>query len=171
MYSNSNFEYFVNIELVSRYVNYILFVDQNIEIMNISPELLSWKPEYNVNLSFIDDQHKKFLDMLNRLKGTIKNKTFKEDSPEIFYSLVHYADDYLIKEEIYFKDLDYPKLDSHIKKHKEFFSRIIQFQKEITGEKEESYSELYEYLETWFNNHILKFDKEAVDFLKANGLK
>ena len=30
--------------------------------------------------------------------------------------------------------------------------------------------DLYNYLEYWFDEHILKYDKEAVEFLKKSGV-
>jgi len=47
---------------------------------------------------------------------------------------------------------------------------IIQFQKDVENNKDNLCLDIYKYLENWFDEHILKYDKEAVEFLKKNGI-
>jgi len=136
----------------------------------INPEPYQWKEEYNVDISIIDEQHKKFLEIINQLKTIINQDGCKDSVSDIFYQLAYLIDNYFIQEEIYFKDCQYPNFDKHKSDHNSFINRIIKFQKDVENNKPDLCLEIYHYLEEWFDDHILKFDKEAVAFLKENGV-
>ncbi len=136
----------------------------------VNPEPYQWKEEYTVDISVIDDQHKKFLDIINQLKIIINSNTCKEKVSDIFFQLAYLIDYYFIKEEIYFNDLKYPNFELHKAEHNKFINRIIQFQKDVENNKPDLCLEIYQFLEEWFDEHILKYDKEAVEYFKARGV-
>ena len=136
----------------------------------VNPEPYRWKEEYTVNIGIIDEQHKKFLEIINELKVIINENTCKNNVSDIFFQLAYLIDHYFIKEEIYFKDLKYPNFDLHKSEHNQFIERIIQFQKDVQNDKPNLCLEIYQYLENWFDEHILKYDKEAVEYLKSKGV-
>jgi len=136
----------------------------------VNPEPYKWKDEYTVNISIIDEQHKKFLEIINELKRIINENKCKEKVSDVFFQLAYLIDYYFIKEEIYFKDLEYPNIDQHKAEHKQFIDRTIQFQKDVENSKPNLCLEIYQYLENWFDEHILKYDKEAVEYLKSKGV-
>ena len=136
----------------------------------VNSEPYRWKEEYTVNIGIIDEQHKKFLEIINELKIIINENTCKKNVSGVFFQLAYLIDHYFIKEEIYFKDLKYPKFDQHKSEHNQFIERIIQFQKDVQNDKPNLCLEIYQYLESWFDEHILKYDKEAVDYLKSKGV-
>ncbi|GAI87333.1 unnamed protein product, partial [marine sediment metagenome] len=131
-------------------------------LKNISPEPLSWKEEYNVNIGLLDKQHKKFLEIFNLFKKAINEGACERNISKVFFSLVYYAEHHLIQEEIYFKNYKYPNFNLHKKAHNHFINRIIKFREDFEKGKEDVCVEMYYFLEEWFNNHILKYDKEAV---------
>ncbi|HAF30372.1 MAG TPA: hypothetical protein DCG75_15125 [Bacteroidales bacterium] len=137
----------------------------------VNSEPYQWKDEYTVNITVIDEQHKKFLSIINDLKLIINGKSCKEKVSDIFFQLAYLIDYYFLKEEIYFNDLKYPNFDHHKKQHNLFIDRVIQFQKDLENNKPDLCLEIYQYLENWFDEHILKYDKEAVEYLKNGGVK
>jgi len=136
----------------------------------VNPEPYLWKDEYTVNIIVIDEQHKKFLNIINELKVIINNGSCKEHVSKIFFQLAYLIDHYFIKEEIYFSDLKYPNFEQHKIEHNSFINRIIQFQKDVENNKPDLCIEIYNYLEIWFDEHILKYDKEAVEYLRKGGI-
>jgi hemerythrin len=137
----------------------------------IPTDPFTWKPEYNVNITLIDDQHKKFLEILNLLREGIMNEPCTEKISEIFFSLVHYAEHHLIQEEIYFKNYQYPNFSQHKEAHSNFIDRIIKFREDYEKGVDDVCVEMYDFLVDWFETHILKYDKEAVEFLLDKGVK
>ena len=91
-------------------------------------EKYTWKEEYNTGVKFIDKQHKYFFNIISSLKKSIEEGECREAASQIFFSLVHYAEHYLIQEEIYFKEARFPGLQEHKDLHAGFIRRVIQFQ-------------------------------------------
>ena len=58
----------------------------------------TWKEEYNTGVKFIDEQHKYFLNIVKDLQGYIEKGVCMDSASKIFFSLVHYAEHYLIQE-------------------------------------------------------------------------
>jgi len=130
----------------------------------------TWKEEYNTGVKFIDEQHRYFLNIIRDLQAYLEEGVCMDSASRIFFSLVHYAEHYLIQEEIYLKDYSYPSFKEHKNLHKEFIRRMIQFQADYEKDVGETCRSMLAYLEGWFDNHILKYDKEAVDYLREKGL-
>ncbi len=127
-----------------------------------------WKEEYSVNLDLIDNHHKKFIDILNNLHSVISHKPSREDISDIFFSLVYYAENHLVNEEIYLKESEYSSFNQHKEKHNSFVGRIIKFQKDFKEGKQDVCEDLYDFLKDWLKNHILKDDREAISSLKED---
>jgi len=129
-----------------------------------------WKEDYNTGVNFIDEQHRYFFNIISSLKSSIDNDVCGESGSKIFFSLVHYAEHFLIQEEIYFMEANFPGLAEHKSLHAGFIRRIIQFQQDYEKDITRTCQSLLPFLDDWFDNHILKYDKEAVDYLKEKGL-
>ena len=138
---------------------------------NIPTDPFSLKEEYSVNVSVMDDQHKDFLKILDLLRKGILEKPSKEKISEIFFSLVHYAEHHLVQEEIYFKHYKYPDFQEHKEAHNHFIERIIKFRKDFETGSDKVCHEMYDFLVNWFENHILVYDRKAVEFLIVKGVK
>lgn len=136
---------------------------------DFSAEPIMWKDEFNVGIKFIDEQHRKFLDILNQLKIVITSKNCEDKTAEIFFALVNYAEHHLIQEEIYLKDYLYPGFSEHKESHNQFIQRLTKFQEDFEANKENVCEEMHDYLLDWFENHMLKYDKDALSFLKSKG--
>lgn len=130
-----------------------------------------WREEYNFNVRFIDDQHKYFFRTMNKLRDCINNGNCSASGTEIFFELAHYVEHFLIQEEIYFKDYQFPNYKEHKELHSDFIERFIQFQKDFESKSEKVCTDMLAYLEEWFDNHILKYDKEAIEYLTERGVE
>ena len=137
----------------------------------ISPELFEWKEEYGVGVEAIDEHRKKFFEIINKLKKVILGRDCKTNVADVFFSLVHYAEHYLIQEEIYFKESGYAGFSDHQETHNNFIKRIIKFKEDFQNGKPEVCEEMYFYLEDWLVTHIMHYDTQAVNWLKDRGVK
>ena len=133
-------------------------------------EKYTWNKGYNTGVKFIDEQHQYFFNIVSTLKENLSDGVCKDSASKIFFSLAHYAEHFLIQEEIYFKDYHFPSIKEHKDKHKEFIRRVIKFQVDYEKDVGETCRTMLVYLEKWFENHILKHDKKAIDYLKEKGL-
>jgi hemerythrin-like metal-binding protein len=133
-------------------------------------EKFTWKKGYNTGVKFIDEQHQYFFSIMATLKENLHDGVCRDAASKIFFRLAHYAEHYLIQEEIYFRDSRLPGISKHKGLHKEFIRRVIQFQEDHEKDVEETCRSMMVYLEEWFDSHILKYDKEAIDYLRVKGL-
>ena len=129
-----------------------------------------WLEEFNVNVKFIDEQHIYFFTILKKLEKNIKDKQCRVHASDIFFSLVHYADHFLIKEEIYFKDLNYPEIDLHKEKHGKFISSIVQMKDDFANGNPCICETLLNFMTEYLHKHILGYDVKAVSYLKEEGM-
>ncbi|MFP4488126.1 MAG: bacteriohemerythrin [Bacteroidales bacterium] len=131
----------------------------------ISPDPYTWKKEYELHNELYDEQAKSFLDIINRMKKIIAGGVQDTDISDIFFRLTHYFEQYMIREEINMKELNYDSTDSHIRMHKEFIDRIIAFRKGYEDGDRDIYNDMYFYLEKWFDDHMMVDDRRAVNFI------
>jgi hemerythrin len=126
-----------------------------------------WLEEFNVNVKFIDEQHRYFFKVLKELEALVKSGSCRENISGVFFSLVHYADNYLIQEEIYFKGLNYPGLKEHHLKHDVFVAGIINLKNDYAIGKSDVCEILLSFMTDYFHEHILGYDLNAAEYLKA----
>ena len=130
----------------------------------------TWKEEYNTGVKFIDAQHQYFLNIIRDLEAFLDDGVCKESASRVFFSLAHYAEHFLIQEEIYFKDSNFPGHTEHKELHAAFIKRVIRFKTDYQMDVQHTCRTMMEYLVDWFKNHILRYDKEAVEYLREKGL-
>ena len=65
----------------------------------VNPEPYKWKEEYTVKITVIDEQHKKFLEIINELKIIINSNSCEKEVSGVFFQLAYLIDHYFIKEE------------------------------------------------------------------------
>ena len=130
------------------------------------PKPYPWKHEYELNNQVFDEQTKKFLDIINLMKGLVANGVDDAGISEVFFQLVHYFDRYLFQEEIYLQELNYDRLERHTKVHKEFVDRIIAFREGFEKGEKGFEVEMYEYLESFFDDHMMIDNRRAANFIK-----
>jgi hemerythrin len=133
-------------------------------------EEITWSPEWEVNISAIDQSHKEFVSLLNRVVHTINQGACPGSMSELFFSLIHYAENHFIREEILLRDAHYPLLDKHQEKHAAFIEKIHLLQDRFSSGNTDVCLELYHFLQEWFHEHILQYDQHTVTYLKQQGL-
>ncbi len=130
---------------------------------------IKWDEKYSVNVKEIDDQHKNFIEIMNKLYAAVNEMRTKEDLKNILNELTEYADKHFTTEEKYFDEFHYELADEHKQKHKELKEKIIEFQKKF-GEKNEISLELSDFLENWLVDHLDNQDKKYTECFNKNGL-
>jgi hemerythrin len=135
-------------------------------------ETITWKEEYSVGLTTVDKQHQKFLTILNELGTCIAEGSYKENGKSIFFALLHFADEYLLKEKMLVNsvsDIDY----SHFReKHKQFLAKLQLFKNEYNeSASEQLFVDLYEYLKQIYPKYISYYTPSLIKILKTYGIK
>jgi len=135
---------------------------------SISPDLYTWKKEYELHNELYDEQTRKFLDIINRMKKIIASDTVEKDISGIFFQLTHYFEQYMLREEINMNERNYENIDRHKRAHRDFMDHIVAFREDYEKGEEDTYEKMYFFLEDWFDNHMMVEDRKAVNHISES---
>ncbi len=132
---------------------------------------MQWKEEYSVKVDEIDEQHKKLIDIINKLYITVSASVVNENNlGKIFKELVDYADYHFETEEKYFDKFDYPQKEKHKLEHVKYTQKVLDWYIQYNNGKIGISLEVTDFLVSWWTNHILNVDKGYSEFFNGHGL-
>jgi hemerythrin-like metal-binding protein len=120
---------------------------------------IEWKDGWSIGISEIDAQHRRLVDLANRLFEALRVGDPAEGPEravaELFaYSATHFAD-----EEAYFARFSPKGYEQHVESHKAFMSKVADFEERLASGDPARIGELLAFLETWIRRHIAKEDR------------
>ncbi len=140
--------------------------------MKIARKYYKWdEQELSVGIKIMDNFHKNYVDILNRLIEVVYEKSCKENIAFIFHRLVFYTENYFVDEEILLKEHNYPGFSEHKSGHNVFIENIIDFHERYMVQNIDVCLEMLKFLEKWYREHIVLHDNEAIDFLLEKGVE
>ena len=104
----------------------------------------------------IDEQHKELIDRIQQFVSACESEDARVKAIKMLDYLDEYTEFHFKEEEKLQKDVDYPGLEEHIKKHEEFRHTV---------------KELYDYLDEkinvidWLFGHIKTFDRSVAEYI------
>lgn len=133
--------------------------------------LIDWNNSYSVNVKEIDDQHKKLIDLINKLYDEMKNGHGKEALSGVLKELVDYTKYHFQAEEKLLSKYNFPNFAAHKKEHEELTKKVEEINEKIASGKMVISSSVLTFLKDWLNNHILVEDKGYSSYLNNKGVK
>lgn len=130
--------------------------------------LIEWKDEYSVNVEIIDEQHKHFVSILNKLYENVQSKN-TEALPEILTELVKYKEYHFDTEEKYFKEFGYSEAKEHIAEHDKLKAEVNKFLERKDDPLIVCF-DLLDFLENWLVHHLSELDKKYTKCFNEHGL-
>lgn len=127
--------------------------------------------KYNVNISIIDEDHRKFIDIANKAIVAKQHNKNTEQIEEILNEMIDHALNHFKTEEKYMIDSNYPEYQYHKEEHLDFSFRTISYLKRVVSGDYQIANEILEYLKQWLSRHIQVSDKKHTDYFKKNSLK
>lgn len=125
-----------------------------------------WKDSFNIGVAEIDRQHREFFEYFNQLHGlnpTEKNAPIKDD---VVAKLKSYAEMHFVYEENLLKIIGYTEMDSQIKEHKFFMSRVLELEDEQVTGNVEGLNNVLDFLKDWLLSHVLESDRKYAPFVE-----
>lgn len=134
--------------------------------------MIKWDNKYSVNVSGIDDDHKKFIGILNKAIHVQKCKNIEPiDISELLIEMTAYARKHFRTEETYMIDCKYSDYSSHKDEHNSFAQRIPDYWQELADNNFGVIDTILEQLESFFTDHVQGTDKKYEGCFHENGLK
>ncbi|MGR3175586.1 MAG: bacteriohemerythrin [Candidatus Scalindua sp.] len=132
--------------------------------------MVEWDDKYSVDISIIDEEHKKFIDIINKAIVAKEHNGNPEEIKEVLNEITIYALAHFTTEEIYMIKFNYPEYQYHREEHLAFsIKTMTNLDKVIEGDCQKA-NEILESLKQWLINHIQGTDRKYVDYFKAHGL-
>ncbi len=133
--------------------------------------MIKWNDKYSVGISVIDDEHKKFIDIINKAIITKEHNDNPEELKEVLYRVTMYAIKHFATEENYMIEFNYPEYQHHKEEHDDFAIKAITYSKRVADGDSHFTNEVLEYLKQWLVNHIQITDRQYIVCFNENGLK
>lgn len=137
--------------------------------MDNNPHTIAWKDEYSVKVKEIDEQHKKFVEMLNNLYKEAMESASRTKVRNIIDNLIEYAGIHFKTEEKYFDKFHYPLAAEHKEQHRILTERVVQFSKRFNDGEDVAF-EILDFLEDWLVGHLAGYDMKYSQFFNEHGL-
>ena len=118
---------------------------------------ITWKPEYDLGIHIIDEQHRGVVSIINSLYYAIQNK-YGENMLTPTINMIHqYTRIHFNLEEDFLEKCDFPHLKEHRELHKELIDTLSKFEKESKWNHDPH--QFMDFLKTWWINHICNKDR------------
>ncbi len=121
-------------------------------------DLIIWTDKYSVGCNYIDQQHKKLIDIINELHSAFMSRESNEKLSKILSELVDYTKYHFTAEEEMLKKHGFGPSENHKKQHQEFVEKIEIFKKRHELGDSIVGFDMLNFLKDWLLNHILKTD-------------
>jgi hemerythrin len=138
---------------------------------------LSWSDRYNVGLDFVDEQHRKIIDIANDLhKGTfaLEHEGVEKSRSEAFRdgmsAAVEYVKTHFSAEEEFMRSLNYPQYAEHKGLHEEFIRRLLQDAARFEAGDQRVGLQFVYFLRDWLLEHIAIVDKVLAAYARSKGI-
>ncbi len=128
-----------------------------------------WSKELVTTIAFVDDDHRKLVEMVNSLHLAMKDEEGSAKVEKIIDGLVSYAETHFSREVEMLRKFSYPELDGHMVKHDLLVARLKELSEKYRHGEFTVVMDLLTLAKDWLVEHILRTDMLYVDHVKQRG--
>ena len=130
---------------------------------------IQWGDNLLINFEKIDEQHKKLISIMSELHDSFQNHLSpeKEKEKETLVELISYTKYHFSTEKQLMEDNNYPAMNEHLGRHKEFVKKLSELCERHQIMKIEVSREILAFLTAWIVTHIMEDDKQFGLFLNG----
>jgi hemerythrin-like metal-binding protein len=130
----------------------------------------NWSENLSVCVKACDDDHKKLMEMLNRLYEGMKSRQGKEVVGKVLDDLISYTKFHFAREEEFFTRTGYPAVE-HKEQHRLLMKQAEDLQSRYKSGENSISIETLDFLRDWLTIHIQGIDRKYSDHLNAAGIR
>ncbi|OSM01723.1 bacteriohemerythrin [Magnetofaba australis] len=120
---------------------------------------INWQANYEVGVSFLDEDHKRLLNLLNKLIIAHDAQQPDQIMRRVLIDLCSYTQYHFAREEKYMQDTGYADLAAHEREHKELIEKLGGIKKQFENEGSAIIDDVIAFVKQWLVHHILEVDK------------
>lgn len=133
--------------------------------------LIKWRDSYSTGIIRFDNDHKKIIQLINKLYEEIRDKKEGGDMGQFVEELISYTRYHFTTEEEFMRLSNYPHLDDHARMHEAFTVKIQEIHNRLRHDQSVLAREIYSLLREWFITHIMEEDMLYGPFFKDKGVE
>nr|WP_320116194.1 bacteriohemerythrin [uncultured Desulfuromonas sp.] len=127
---------------------------------------IEWNRNFTVQIEHFDDHHRHLINLLNKTHDQVVRHMEKEKLGLVLVELIDYAKYHFRAEEVWMKELGYPKLKQHCAEHHYFINRVQEMCDDYNNGNTALAQELLSFMKNWLSSHILGTDREYSRFIE-----
>jgi hemerythrin len=127
--------------------------------------ILEWDKRFELGVEFVDQDHKRLVDLLNKIHDNIIDGATQEALGSVISELIDYATYHFAAEENSMAYHEYGGLAAHKEEHLKFCRMVAAFLDEARQGKGDPSLDILSFLGNWLFDHILLTDSEYCRFL------
>jgi hemerythrin len=131
---------------------------------------IKWSDKYSVHIKKIDEQHKHFISLINKLYQVVVEKSTQSTVGQILDELFDYTNYHFKTEEELFKTHNYPGFEIHKQQHEAFIKQVFELKEEFSKGRLTITLKILAILNDWLINHILNSDQKYASYLNSKGV-
>lgn len=133
-------------------------------------DFINWNDMYFVGVQPIDNQHKKLVEIINRIAKSMKSSNNKGSLERLVYELVSFIETHFKFEEEFMTRYNYNDYERHRYEHEKLNDEIKRFYDDFKNGLPVLNQEIMYFLRNWLMDHILVNDKKFGKFLQSQGV-
>ena len=126
-----------------------------------------WKEAYSVQIPEIDAQHKRLVEIINRLQDAMLQGQGRTVIDSVLRDLEEYTRYHFTAEEDLMRRHAYPKLLAHEAQHHGLVEKLSRFRADFRAGSITMSVTVMEFLRDWLTHHIMREDKAYTPHLLA----
>lgn len=128
---------------------------------------LEWEKKYELGIPEMDEQHKKWLSMLNKFYEHLDDEKLVTNLQKILFDAKEYTVFHFQSEEKFMGSIGYNRLEQQHRLHQEMIQKIEELETRLKAGKMVTSLSVTQEFRRWFNEHILIEDKGYGEFYAA----
>lgn len=125
---------------------------------------IEWEDSFSVGVEIFDNEHKKLIEIINRLHLALLMKETDAVMGKTLKDLIDYTITHFAHEEENMANQTYPDFFKHKKEHDELIKKVQDYKTQIESGKTTISLSIMNFLKEWLMGHILGTDMKYKDF-------
>ncbi|HEY3442167.1 MAG TPA: bacteriohemerythrin [Paludibaculum sp.] len=124
---------------------------------------IDWSPDYDLGIAEIDRQHRRLVEIVNRLHDAMEQRSPKCAMQGVVCDLATYTEIHFAYEERMMQSVDMPDWETHCSEHRVLAREVRSFELDLASGRLSVSMELMDVLRRWLLVHVLHADRELVN--------
>jgi hemerythrin len=126
----------------------------------------AWSDDLSVGSSFIDNDHRKLIGLVNQLHDAMSQGHGKDILANVLVELIKYTKEHFRREEDHMQKMQYVDRAAHKVEHDKLLDQVLDLQKKFNDGSVMLTIQVSKFLREWLVTHIMKSDKKLADAIQ-----